>query len=77
MVPIAGQVVTLMPTALWNDLYVVPLVKEVVLTFFKAVRILFKVVQTMKEVEMMTSLTDVAAHLTRIASNWRQHCRTI
>jgi len=78
MVLTVGQVVILMPTALWNDLYVVPvLMKEVVPVLFKVVPTLLDLVPTMREVEMMTRLTDAGAHLTRIASNWRQHCRTI
>ena len=72
-----------MPTALWNDLYVVPLpltevvpILEVALTLLEVVLILLEVVPTEMEAKQRTSLTDAAARPTRTVSNWRPPCLT-
>ena len=74
------QVANLMPTALWNDRYVVPApltevvpILEVALTLLEVVLILLKVIP---EADLRTSFTDAAARPIRTVSTWRQPCLT-
>ena len=84
------QVASLMPTAPWNDRYVVPApltevvpILEVALTLLEVALILlelvlihFEVVPTEAEVKQRTILTDVAAPPIRTVSTWRPPCQT-
>ena len=84
------QVASLIPTALWNDRYVVPApltevvpILEVALTLLEVALILlelvlihFEVVPTEAEVKQRTILTDVAAPPIRTVSTWRPPCQT-
>ena len=69
-----------MPTALWNDRYVVPApltevvpILEVALTLLEVVLILLKVIP---EADLRTSFTDAAARPIRTVSTWRPPCPT-